>query len=76
MVVDYLETHDDEQTTIHKKMSQFLPSEIEPFRFTHMKACLKNHLGGKIVIAEITGKKSLTSTIVPRMRISNLKKSD
>ena len=37
-VVDYLQSHDDKQTTIHeliKKMRTILPADIEPYGFTH-----------------------------------------
>ena len=64
MVVDYLTTHDDEQTTIGfliDKMREYLPSDVEPYGFTYMKSCIKKQFGEDIIITEINGKSNVVT---------------
>jgi len=62
--MDYLITHDDEQTTVHmliEKMRQNLPPDIEPYSFPHMKASIKSHFGDTVTIAEVHGKANVVT---------------
>ena len=52
-VVDYLQSHDDKQTTIHgliEKMRTILPTDIEPYGFTDMASSIQDHFGNSILI--------------------------
>ena len=63
-VVDYLESHDDEQTTVNElieKMKFYLPEGPEPYGFTHMKSCLMDYFGDNIIITEINGKPNVVT---------------
>ena len=57
-MIDYLETHDDEQTTVNSlvdRMKAYLPEGIEPYGFTHMKSSIQDYFGDDTVITEING---------------------
>ena len=63
-VVEHLQSHDDEQTTIHElveKMRTFLLAEIEPYGFTYMKSSIQDHFGDSILITEINGKSNVVT---------------
>ena len=52
-VVDYLQSHDDKQTTIHElieKMRTILPADIEPYGLTYMASFIQDHFGESILI--------------------------
>ena len=49
-VADYLESHEEEQTTIQNlidKMAEYLPPEQKPHSFPYMNYCLQTHFGRK-----------------------------
>ncbi len=63
-VANYLQTHDEEQTTINDlitKMSEYLPPDVQPYGFSHMKASIQKHFGEDIVITEINGKPNVVT---------------
>ena len=63
-VVEHLQSHDDEQTTIHELieiMRTFLPVDIEPYGFTYMKSSIQDHFGDSILITEINGKSNVVT---------------
>ena len=63
-VAEYLESHDDEQTTVNNlidKMTEYLPPDETAYGFTYMKSCLQNHFGDTIVITEVNGKPNVVT---------------
>ena len=63
-VIEYLQLHDDEQTTINNlidKMTEYLPPDVMPYGFTYMISCLKKHFGDEIVITEPNGKPNVVT---------------
>ena len=61
-VAEYLKAN-DEHTTINDlidKMGEFLQgTDLEPYGFTYMKTSLQKHFGDGIIIAELSGYKTL-----------------
>ena len=52
-VMDYLQSHDDKQTTIHEMiegMRTSLPADIDPYGFTNMASSIQDHFGDNILI--------------------------
>ena len=52
-VVDYLQSKDDKQTTIHElieKVRTVLPADIEPYGFTNTASSIQDHFGDSILI--------------------------
>ena len=70
-VADYIASHDDEQTTVNmhiEKMKEYLPPDVEPYGFTHMKANILDHFGEEVIITEINGKANVvTFDILPKL---------
>ena len=64
-VATYLQENDDEQTTINdliEKMKEYLDdTAYGPYGFTYMKDQLKQHVGDKIIITEISGKTNVVT---------------
>ena len=57
-MVDYLEFHDNEQTTIRNLcdiITEYLPAGVEPYTTRYMKSAIEDHFGDEIIFAEING---------------------
>lgn len=58
----YLEENDDEQIAIIDLMIQiFTGTKHEPYSYTHMKARLWEHFGGRLIQTAINGKLNVTT---------------
>lgn len=64
-VAEWLESNDDEQTTIHdltSKMQDFLAdTNYDAYGFTYMKQKLVNHFGNRIIMTEINGMRNVVT---------------
>ena len=64
-VAEWLESNDDEQTTIHNlisKMQDFLAdTNYDAYGFTYMKEKLVNHFGNRIIMTEISGMRNVVT---------------
>ena len=64
-MAEYLEANDEEQITIGdliEKMKYYLEdSQSEAYGFSHMKDCMLEHFGTRIIITDINGKPNVVT---------------
>ena len=64
LVTEYLESHDDEQSTTNELidiMKTYLSGDIQPYGFTHMKSSIQEHFKENILITEINGESNVVT---------------